>query len=348
MANRFAKKHDMHLEVMVAPTHADLLPMLRSGKGDFVAAFMTPTPDRIDSLVTFSNPYFYASEVIVGRASESPMDTPADLAGREVAVRRSSAYWTGLEELREKEGIEFELVEIPESMETETVIAAVADGHYDLTVADSNLLELEMSLRDDVQGLLQLKGPMPRAWAVQPGNPGLLDAINEFFDSEYRSEFYNSAVSRYFDRSAKYESGWDDAGADDKLSPYDGLVSELAKQYGFDWRLIVAQMYQESRFNPKARSWAGAVGLMQVMPRTGKELGAGDIEDPRVSVDTGLRYLKWVWERFPNRLDHDEHVWFTLASYNAGHGYVRGTEPVAYVRQIREPYRAYVDLLNRE
>jgi membrane-bound lytic murein transglycosylase F len=390
MATRFAKKHQMNLEVVVAPSHADLLPMLRSGKGDFVAAFMTPTPDRIDSLVTFSNPYYYASEVVVGRSTEPPMNTPADLAGHKIAVRRSSAYWTHLEELREKEGIEFELVAVPESMETESVIAAVANGLYDLTVADSHLLELEMSLRDDVQGLLQLKEPTPRAWAMQPGNPELLEAINEFLDAEYRSEFYNSAYNRYFDHSAKYESGWDEAGAADKLSPYDGLVRELAKRYGYDWRLIVAQMYQESRFNPQARSWAGAVGLMQVMPRTGEELGAGDLEDPRVSVDTGLRYLKWVWERFPNRLDHDEHMWFTLASYNAGHGhvrdarrlagqlgldpdvwfgnaelamlklaepeysgqarhgYVRGTEPVAYVRNIRERYRAYVDLLDRE
>jgi len=388
MATRFAKKHGMNLEVVVAPTHADLLPMLRSGQGDFVAAFMTPTPDRIDSLVTFSKPYYYASEVVVGRTAEPLMDTPADLAGRKIAVRRSSAYWTSLEELREKEGIEFDLVEVPESMETETVIGAVADGRYDLTVADSHLLELEMSLSDDVQGLLQLKEPTPRAWAVQPGNPELLEAINEFLDSEYRSEFYNIAYSRYFDHSAKYESGWDEEGAADKLSPYDELVRELAKRYGYDWRLIVAQMYQESRFDPQARSWAGAVGLMQVMPRTGKELGAGDLEDPRVSVDAGLRYLRWVWERFPNRLDHDEHMWFTLASYNAGHGhvrdarrlaakmgldpdiwfgnaelamlklaepeyssqarhgYVRGTEPVAYVRNIRERYRAYVDLLD--
>jgi len=390
MATLFARQHQMQLEVVVAPTHADLLPMLRSGKGDFVAAFMTPTPDRIDSLVTFSRPYYYASEVVVGRASESPLNTPADLAGHKIAVRRSSAYWTHLEELREKEGLEFELVEVPESMETESVIAAVADGRYELTVADSHLLELEMSLRDDIQGLLQLTGPMPRAWAVQPGNPELLEAINEFLDSEYHSEFYNISYSRYFDHSAKYESGWDDTGAADRLSPYDELVRELAKRYGFDWRLIVAQMYQESRFDPLARSWAGAVGLMQVMPRTGKELGATDLEDPRISVDTGLRYLNWVWARFPNRLDHDEHMWFTLASYNAGHGhvrdarrlaaqlgldpdiwfgnvelailklaepeysrqarhgYVRGTEPVAYVRQIRERYRAYVALLDRE
>ncbi|RKX30217.1 MAG: lytic transglycosylase F [Verrucomicrobia bacterium] len=390
MATRFAKKYGMQLEVVVAPTHADLLPMLRSGEGDFVAAFMTPTTDSNDSLVTFSNPNYFASEVVVGRASESPMNTPADLAGRRIAVRRSSAYWRTLEEIRAGEGIEFEIVEIPESMETESVIAAVADGLYELTVADSHLLELEMSLRDDIQGLLQLKGPTPRAWAVQPRNTELLKAINDFLDSEYRSEFYNIANSRYFDRPAKYESGWDEAGADEKLSPYDDLVREFAQRYGFDWRLIVSQMYQESRFKPQARSWAGAVGLMQVMPRTGKELGAVDLEDPRVSVETGLRYLKWVWERFPNRLDHDEHMWFALASYNAGHGhvrdarrlaaqleldpdvwmgnvelamlklaepeysrharhgYVRGTEPVAYVRHIRERYRAYVDLLDRE
>jgi len=390
MATRFAKKHEMHLEVVVAPAHADLLPMLRSGQGDFVAAFMTPTPDRIDSLVTFTEPYFYASEVVVGRTSEPLMDTPADLAHHKIAVRRSSSYWTTLEELREKEDIKFELVEVPENMETEAVIAAVADGRYDLTVADSNLLELEMSLRDDIQGLLQLKEPTPRAWAVHPGNPELIEAINEFFESEYKSEFYNSTFSRYFDHSAKYDSGWDDQGAAGKLSPYDELVREYAPQYGFDWRLIVAQMYQESRFNPEARSWAGAVGLMQVMPRTAKELGAGDLEDPHVSIETGLRYLKWVWERFPNRLDFDEHMWFALASYNAGHGhvqdarrlaakldldpdhwlgnvelamlklaepeysrqarhgYVRGTEPVAYVRHIRERYRAYVDLLDRE
>ncbi len=390
MATRFAKKHGMHLEVVVAPTHADLLPMLRSGEGDFVAAFMTPTQDRSDSLVTFSEPYFYASEVVVGRATERAMDTPADLAGRKIALRRSSAYWTGLEEIREKEGITFDLVEVPESMETEAVIAGVAEGRYDLTVADSNLLELEMSLRDDIQGLLQLGEPTPRVWATQPGNLELLEAMNEFFDSEYRSEFYNTTYSRYFDHSAKYESGWDGTGAAGKLSPYDGLVSELAKRYGFDWRLIVAQMYQESRFDPEARSWAGATGLMQVMPATGQELGAGDLEDPRVSVDTGLRYLRWLWERFPNRLDYDEHMWFALASYNAGHGhvrdarrlaadleldpdvwfgnaelamlklaepefhnrarhgYVRGAEPVAYVRLIRERYRAYVDLLDGE
>ena len=148
MATRFARRTGVHLEVVVAPTHADLLPMLESGEGDFVAAFMTPIRDRMDGPVAFSKPYVYASEVVVGRASERPMDSAANLAGRRIAARRSSAYWTSLEDLREKEGVEFEIVAVPENMETEAVIAAVADGRFDLAVADSNLLELEMSLRD--------------------------------------------------------------------------------------------------------------------------------------------------------------------------------------------------------
>lgn len=390
LARRFADRHDVELEVVVAPTHEDMLPMLRNGQGDFVAALLTPTPDRSDDLVTFSGPYCYASEVVVGKASDQPMEGPADLAGRKVAVRRSSTYWKTLEDLRKLEGVDFEIVAVPENVETEAIIVGVAEGRYDLTVADSNLLELEMSLRDDIQGLLQVKEATPRAWAVQPRNEELLAAINAFFKDEYQSAFYNTTYNRYFDRSPKYETSWGEDGAGGRLSPYDDLVMEYADDYGFDWRLIVAQMYQESRFDPKARSWAGAVGLMQIMPETADYLGVEDLEDPRVSIETGIRYLRWVWERYSNRLDFDEHMWFTLAGYNAGqghvydarrlagkmgldpdvwfgnaevamlklsepeyhkearHGYVRGTEPVDYVRKIRARYQAYVHLLEED
>jgi membrane-bound lytic murein transglycosylase F len=390
MAKRFADRHDLELEVVVAPTHADLLPMLRSGQGDFVAALLTPTADRADSLATFSGPKRHPSQGLVLKSTDKPMDGPADLAGRSIAVRRSSTYCKTLEDIRKLEGIDFEIVAVPENVETEAIIIGVAEGRYDLTVADSNLLELEMSLRDDLQGLFQVKEAAPRAWAVQPGNVELLAAINAFFEDEYQSEFYNVTYSRYFDRSPKYEAGWEDEGSAGRLSPYDDLVMDYADQYGFDWRLVVAQMYQESRFDPKARSWAGAVGLMQIMPETAEYLGVEDLEDPGVSIETGVRYLRWVWERYSNRLDFDEHMWFTLAGYNAGqghvydarrlaekmgldpdvwfgnaevamlklsepeyhnearHGYVRGTEPVDYVRKIRARYQAYVHLLEEE
>jgi membrane-bound lytic murein transglycosylase F len=145
-------------------------------------------------------------------------------------------------------------------------------------------------------------------------------------------------------------------------------------------------MYQESRFNPSAKSWAGARGLMQVMPRTAKELGIENLKDPEQGIIAGVRYMAWLRERFEPELSVRDRMWFALAAYNAGaghvrdarrlarrqglepnrwfdnvekamlllsknkyakhaaHGYVRGSEPVNYVRQIRDRYQAYLKL----
>jgi len=390
LAKRFAKEQGLRLEVTVAHDYSQLLPMLRSGNGDFVAAFLTPLASRQDSLVTFTNPYYFASEVLVGPSTRAALNELSELAGARIAVRPSSSYRQTLESIRAQEGIEFDIVDAPESMETEAIIAAVADGRYDLTVADSHILEMEMTLRDDVRGLIQLSPASGRAWAVQPANAELKEAMNQFLEREYRSAFYNMTYDKYFARARRYVAGSDAPTTRGHLSPYDELVRELAPRFGYDWRLIVSQMYQESQFDPQARSWAGAMGLMQLMPETARELGVTDIEDPRQSIEAGLRHLFWLWARFPQSLETDEHMWFVLASYNAGHGhvrdarrlaralkldpdvwfenvetamlrlsereyfrqarhgYVRGSEPVEYVRAIRGRYRAYVELLETD
>ena len=163
-------------------------------------------------------------------------------------------------------------------------------------------------------------------------------------------------------------------------------MRKYADKYGFDWRLIAAQMYQESRFDPKAKSFAGAQGLLQVMPRTARFMGFKEIKKPEDGIHAGVKYLDWVRNRFEPTLPFDERMWFTLAAYNAGHGhvedarrlarqkgwdgdrwfdnaekamlllskekyaakarygYVRGIEPVSYVRNIRQRYRAYVEI----
>ncbi len=173
------------------------------------------------------------------------------------------------------------------------------------------------------------------------------------------------------------------------LSPYDEITRKYADEYGFDWRLITAQMYQESRFDPATKSFAGAEGLLQVMPRTAKFMGFGDMSGPEEGIHAGVKYLQWVRNRFEPTLPFNERMWFALAAYNAGHGYVqdarrlarqkgwdddrwfdhtekamlllskeryakksrhgyvRGIEPVSYVRNIRRRYRAYVDIATR-
>ncbi len=115
----------------------------------------------------------------------------------------------------------------------------------------------------------------------------------------------------------------------DQLSPWDDITRKYAQKYGFDWRLITAQMYQESRFDPKARSFAGARGLMQLMPRTAKSIGVTDVDDPEHSIHGGIRYMDWLRDRFDEDITLSSRTWLTLAAYNAGHGHVRDAQRLA-------------------
>ncbi|MEE2913977.1 MAG: transporter substrate-binding domain-containing protein [Pseudomonadota bacterium] len=386
LAERFADELGVTLDVIVAPSHEQLLPMLKAGEGDFVAAYLVPTEDR-KTQAAFSRPYHFASEVVVGRKAETPMTSVDDLNGRTVVVRRSSAYWETLKALQDRNDLDFKIVLAPSDMETQELIQAVAEGRYDLTVADSHILNIEMTWRDDITGLINLTDKHPHAWAVHPESTELLEVMNGYLTSAYRGLHYNLSYAKYF-QDAHFKPEEDtELFSPGRISPYDALVRKYAEEHGFDWRLIVAQMYQESRFDPNAQSWMGAVGLMQVLPRTAKQYGFTDLADPEASVEVGLIHMNWVRDRFPNHLAADDRIWFVLAAYNAGHGhvqdarrlakrlgldpdqwfdnveramlklsepeyarqarhgYVRGHEPVKYVRSIRQRYLAYANLL---
>ncbi len=392
LAQRFADKHDLRLEVIVPPARDDLIPWLKAGRGDIIAASMTITPEREKRGIVFSRPYNHVSEILVTRAGDDTLQTPKDLRGRTVVVRRSSSYWHSLEALKQK-GIDFTLKAAPESLETEELIDRVATGNYDLTVADSHILDIELTWRDDIQAAFPLGAPRSHGWAVRKNNPALLKAVNQFFDKEYRGLFYNITYKKYFKNAKRIRRHVEqraDSPSGGELSPYDDLARKYAERYGFDWRLIVSQMFQESRFDPNAKSWVGALGLLQVMPRTGKELGLENLRDPETGLHAGVKYLNWLMHRFEPELPVAERTWFALASYNAGighvrdarrlarqlgkdpdrwfgnveeamlllanqryarkarHGYVRGHEPVNYVREIRDRYLAYIKLKDEE
>lgn len=336
LVSRFAEQLGLRLEIIVAPDHQSLLPMLLEGKGDLVAAFLTPTDKRRDLGVSFSSPYHYASELLVARADEDEFDlfSPEDLSGRSIYQRESSAYW---ETLRywQKQGFDFELKAAPEDMETEEIIARVASGEYDLTLANSHILNVERTWRNDVKPMFQLRPPNPQGWAVRSSNPELLAAVNEFLEKEYRGLHFNLLYKKYFKDPKKilsYQEERIDIGNTETLSPYDALVQNYARQYDLDWRLLVSQMYEESRFNPKAESWAGARGLMQLMPYAAKQMGVENMDllyEPELSISTAIQYLQWLHGRFEDELSVKDRLWFTLAAYNAGVGHVRDARHLA-------------------
>ena len=389
LAKEFAKRQGLRLEMVVAPTRKHLFTWLREGKGDLIAANLTILPDIENSDIKYSRGYNKVKEMVVTRIGDGKLRTIDDLKGRSVHIRPSSSYWRSLTTLANG-GLEFKLEAVPEHMETEDIIDKVAAGDFDLTIADSHILDVEMSWRmNEIKAAFALPDTVSHGWAVRDDSPELLAAINKFIKKEYRGLFYNLAKQKYFQKPRQIKKrleGRVDAGSGNLLSPYDVLVKKYAEQYGFDWRMIVAQMFQESRFNPRAKSWAGASGLLQIMPRTAKELGIKDITKPENGIKAGLKYLDWLRDRFEPELSVQDRMWFVLASFNAGaghvkdarrlarqlglnpnrwfdnvekamlllskrkyarkakHGFVRGKEPVNYVRQISDRYDAYVRL----
>ena len=335
LLREFAKRHGLHLEMVVAPQHASLFEMLERGAAD-VAAASLPIDMALDVPgVAMTRPFSYVNDYLVARHDDSILGIE-DLAGRGVTVRRSSAHWHTLERHRDA-GLKFDIHAAPEDAETETLIAAVAQGRVDLTVAPSHVLDIELGYRIDVRKAFILRGPVALGWAVRVENPELLAALDAFLGEEYRGLFFNVVHQKYFENPARMRrlrKDRVDHEHADGLSPYDTIVQREAATHGFDWLLVVAKMYQESRFDPKARSAAGAIGLMQMLPRTAREFGVKDLYDPEQSIRAGVAYLAWLHSRFEPELTVKDRIWFALAAYNAGFGHVRDARELASERGL--------------
>ena len=330
LLREFAKQLGLHLEVVIAPRHASLFEMLEGGIGDVAAASLpTDMALRLPG-VAMTRPFNYVHDYLVARHDDSILGIE-DLGGRAVTVRRSSTHWHTLERLRDA-GLKLDIRAAPEDAETETLIAEVAQGRLDLTMAASHVLDIELGYRADVRKAFTLRGPVALGWAVRAESMELLAALDAFLAKEYRGLFFNVVYQKYFEnpvRMRRHREGRVDHEHADGLSPYDAIVQREAATHGFDWPLIVAQMYQESGFNRKARSLAGAIGLMQMLPRTAREFGVEDLRDPEQSIRAGVAYLAWLHSRFDPELAVKDRIWFALAAYNAGFGHVSDARRLA-------------------
>lgn len=329
LVNRFAASQELELDVVVPQAHEDLLDWLLSGKGDVVAANLTIT-DRRDETVAFTRPYMEVDQLVVVAADGPDLETLADLAGMTLHVRKSSAYYDTLTQL---EGLpeDVEIAFAPEEMDTDSIIARVEEGEWQATVADSHIFDAEILFGRKIKAPLSLQVSSSIAWAVRPGDTELLAALNAYIRREHRGLHYNIWKQREFEdeqriREARGEWRSDTEG---RISPYDDLARKYGAKYGLDWRLLVAVMLQESQFQPRRVSPAGAKGLMQMVPRTAREVGVQDLFDPEQAIAGGTRYLDQLMERFPKDLPLASRIRFALASYNAGYGHVSDARRLA-------------------
>jgi len=339
LMKKFSKIHNTKIEIIVADTYQEMLDMLQNGEGDIIAAGLTRTAERLndfqlDGLISTIR-YNRVDEMLVAHKNNNHITRLEDLKDRTITVRKSSSFWKTAQQLAQQYGAK--VVAADEMSATEILIAQVDEQQLDLTIADSNLITIETKFRDNIVTPLTLNKSVPHAYIVRKNNPKLHEHLNQFIRTHYRTTFYNVVKNRYFHpERLRKEVIENRLITGSQLSPYDNFVQPQAHDYNFDWRLIVSQMYQESKFNPKAKSYAGAVGLMQVLPKTGKELGITDLKDPEQSIIAGVRYLDWTRDRFSRSLPVQEQVFFSLASYNAGFGHVKDAQRLARQLGLRD------------
>lgn len=330
LARRFADHHKLALQIVTFDDYSQVFDLLREGRVDIVAAFLTPSPWRAAINVTYSRPYHYSSEILVSRPDSIVSDLD-QLNTRVIETRKSSSYWQTLQDLIGK-GTILRLRAAPEDLDTEQLIDQVGKGNIDLTVADSYILDLELRWRSDVTASLSLTGPRPHSWAVRDNNPKLLHAIDQFFLQIYGGDFHQKASERYFTTPQPVPASPPLKGQElqpGSLSRYHELIRRYASRYQFDWQLIAAQVACESGFDPMHESWSGSRGLLQILPQTALTLGFDNIIDPEHGLHAGVKYMDWLRGQLPQSLDTEQRNWFTLAAYKAGMGHVEDARALA-------------------
>lgn len=327
LLKRFADEQGLALEVVIPKSVADLESWLLSGRGDVLAANPEGTPAASGKMQP-TRPIANVDLVVVARDDDSrPIEDLAQLAGRTLTVRPTGTERRVADEIAAAvEGLRVNTVS--ENVSIIDLLAGVADGHYDLTLAPQHLVRVEQAAGHRLESVLTL-GSTPLSWGVRASNRQLRAALDDFLAREFRGVPYNVLWHKYLRSGAVLTRAGRRSDRLASISPYDAIVRRYAAANNVDWRLVVAMMYQESRFEPGLVSPAGATGLMQILPETGAELGAVDLYDPEESIRAGTLYLSRLTQRWDPRLPLSTRLRFALASYDAGIAHVLDARALA-------------------
>jgi membrane-bound lytic murein transglycosylase F len=332
-----AKELKVDLKIQVISGVDNAMEHLNSGEGDILAFPLTVTKERTN-YVSFTQPLYNSYQVLVQRKPENwrsltrdqierkLIRSASELIGKEVHVMKSSSFAERMKNLSEEIGGDIIIREDSAGAESESLIKRVVNGEVDYTVADHPIAVVNAAYYPNIDVGTILSLPQQIAWAVRKNSPQLLKTINTWLAKVKKEPTFMVIYNRYFKSPRtsllRAQSDYSSIGGS-KISPYDDLIRKESERLGWDWRLLAAIIYQESRFNNKDESWAGARGLMQLMPETAEQFGAANPDDPKQNIRAGVGYLKYLDKYWSKEItDSNERLKFVLASYNVGLSHV--------------------------
>ena len=340
MLQELANYLDLSLEVSVSNDLERNFSDLQEGNTDMIAMNLTVTSNR-KAEVSFTAPLLQTRQVLVQRKpiqwekmnrvqmESSIIRNQLNLANKVVYVQAGSVYETRLKSLSNEIGGGIEIMEV--NIESEQLIQRVALGEIDYAVCDENVGLVNATYFPQLDVSTAISFPQHVAWAVHQRSDSLRRVIDQWIVAHQKSRQYAIVYNKYFHNRHEYRNihSEDYTLGSGKISRYDELIKKEADRIGWDWRLMASIIFQESRFNPKAVSWAGAFGLMQLMPGTAKTYGITMESPPEAQIHAGASFIKWLDDRFVDLEDTDERAKFVLASYNIGLGHIQDARRLA-------------------
>ncbi|MEI9917184.1 MAG: transporter substrate-binding domain-containing protein [Bacteroidota bacterium] len=324
----FAEDIGVELRIRIISGVEESIDLLNKGEGDVIAFPLTITDER-NNYVSFSQPLFTTNQVLVQRKADSthkPIRLHSDLIGKKIYVMKGSSFKDRLQRLSQEIGGQIEIVEDSAGAETESLIRQVATGEIPLTVTDQTFAMINASIYPELDINTIISLPQEIAWATRNNSPELRGAINEWLTAIKKRGQFRYIYDRYFNspRTTALRMSSDYSSlSGGKLSIFDSTIRVESEKLGWDWRLVASIVYQESGFDPHVKSWAGAVGLMQLMPAASRQFKVKNAYDPEQNIQAGVRvlqYLDGLWAKTVT--DPNERLKFVLASYNVGVSHV--------------------------
>jgi membrane-bound lytic murein transglycosylase F len=336
LLKELSKELGVKLEISVINNLSETFQGVKNGRFDVVAKSLTVTKER-SKLIDFTVPILQTRQVLVQRAKQKPgadsiyIESTLQLAGKKIYIQKNTSFFKRLQSLSEEIGADITIVE-DSIFGVEQLVAQVAKGNIDYTVCDENIAKLNKTYYPNLDVSLAISFKQNIAWAVPKGSTVWKSYLNNWITNFKKTKKYKYLYHKYFE-SVRIAARMDDdlhSIKGGKISRYDKIVKKISAKYNWDWRLISAVIYQESRFNSEAGSWAGAYGLMQIMPSTAKRFGIEDISNPEQNIKGGVLFLNWINKQFVNSIpDSTQRIKFVLASYNIGLGHVMDAQRLA-------------------
>ncbi len=322
LCEKFAKEQGLAMVIRIASSEADLINLLKNNKVDLVAYRLTITNELKKDLLYIQNEYVN-NQVLIQRGAKEMISSVVDLIGKEVYVLPNTKYEERLHNLNEEIGGGIIIKLAADTLTTDNLIEMVSNGTIQYTVAENDVALLNKTYYQNIDCKIPVSFNQRSAWAVSSNCPALQDTINSWFTERSEKIHYASLYNKYFVRS-KFFGERKIHIPKGAISPYDMLFKKYAERIDWDWKLLVAQCHAESKFDSSAVSWAGARGVMQLMPRTGAAYGLTKttISNPKANIDAATQYLQMLNRKYRRIEDKEERIKFILASYNAGAGHI--------------------------